>query len=167
MRNTPSHVRSTAASPGPPCTPSALARAASVAALSLLLAACASDSAPDALPSGASSVPSSNAASNGATDTATGNASSSPTDDVTRLAVAVTEGRVNPPVRRVKLSVGDRVRMRVVADVADEVHVHGADKSVKIEPGIPAVVRFSMTEPGVYEVELEDAALPLVQLEVR
>ena len=56
----------------------------------------------------------------------------------------VADGRVLPSVRRIKVSVGDKVRLRVTADVSDEVHVNGVDKSVEVAPGQPANVGFTV-----------------------
>jgi heme/copper-type cytochrome/quinol oxidase subunit 2 len=83
------------------------------------------------------------------------------------IDVTVTDGDVEPPLRRVEVAVGEPVRLRVTADVADEVHIHGIDMSADVAPGEPAVVTFSMPVPGVYDIELEEAGRPLVQLEVR
>lgn len=67
--------------------------------------------------------------------------------------------------RRVKVPLGSDVRLEVTADQADEVHLHGYDRKVDIEPGTPAVLEFQAANPGVFEVELE-AALKLVELQV-
>jgi len=55
----------------------------------------------------------------------------------------------------------------VTADRADEVHVHGYDRMVDVEPGKPAVLEFTANLPGVFEVELEEASLKLVELQVQ
>ena len=147
-----------------------LARVGAGSVAAALLAACAAGSGTDAEPSSDTSGPTTSAVSDDATSptsSGTDGTTGDPVEGVTRLSVTVVDGKVSPPLRRVKLSVGDTVRMRVTADVADEVHVHGVDKSVGLEPGTPTVVRFTVTEPGVFEVELEDAGLALVQLEVR
>jgi ferric-dicitrate binding protein FerR (iron transport regulator) len=68
--------------------------------------------------------------------------------------------------RRVKVPLGSDVRLEVTADQADEVHLHGYDRKVDIEPGTPAVLDFQADTPGVFEVELEEAALKLVELQV-
>ena len=55
----------------------------------------------------------------------------------------------------------------IVADVTDEVHVHGYDLLATVTPDGPAVIEFAATIPGVFEVELEGAHLELLLLEVR
>ena len=59
-----------------------------------------------------------------------------------------------------------KVRLEVTADRADEVHLHGYDRKVDISPGKPAVLEFTADVPGVFEVELEEAGLKLVELQV-
>ncbi len=54
----------------------------------------------------------------------------------------------------------------VSSDVVDEVHLHGYDKSVDVTPGTPARLAFVASLPGRFEVELEDRALQIADLEV-
>ena len=61
---------------------------------------------------------------------------------------------------------GERVRLVVEADVSDEVHVHGYDLLADVSPSEPAVIVFRADAPGVFEVELEGAGLPLLELTV-
>ena len=74
---------------------------------------------------------------------------------------------MSPPTHRVKIEAGQRVRLLVISDTADEVHVHGYDRKVDAQPGSQAVVEFVADQSGLFEVELEDAGLQLVQLAVR
>ncbi|MFP5320805.1 MAG: hypothetical protein ACLGIC_03060 [Acidimicrobiia bacterium] len=67
---------------------------------------------------------------------------------------------------RQPVSVGDTVALVITSDVADEVHVHGYDLYADLVPGEAAVVEFTADIPGVFEVELHDARVPLVELEV-
>jgi hypothetical protein len=70
-------------------------------------------------------------------------------------------------VRRERVQSGETVVLRVVADVADEVHLHGYDRTANVAPGKPAQIRFTADITGVYEVELEQRKQPLLMLEVR
>jgi hypothetical protein len=83
------------------------------------------------------------------------------------IQVRVAGGKVETAERRVTVSRGDRVRVQVESDQADEVHVHGFDLSKQVGPGKPATVEFTANLPGVWEVELEDAKRKLFDLEVR
>jgi len=66
----------------------------------------------------------------------------------------------------IAVAVGDTVALVITADRADEVHVHGYDLTADLSPGEPATITFEATVPGVWEVELHDAGLPLAELEV-
>jgi len=82
------------------------------------------------------------------------------------VQIAVAGTKVQTAERRVKVPLDAKVRLEVTADRADEVHLHGYDRKVDIEPGKPAVLEFTADVPGVFEVELEEAGLKLVELQV-
>lgn len=68
---------------------------------------------------------------------------------------------------RVRVTKGETIRLAVTSDVADEIHVHGYDRSQEVGPGQPVRMRFKADLEGVFEVELEERAIPIAQLEVR
>lgn len=84
----------------------------------------------------------------------------------TVIEVTVTGGSVDGGVVRTKVPVGENVTIRVTADSADEVHVHGYDLYADVAPGTAAEITFTADIPGVFEVELEGSGLQLVRLEV-
>lgn len=67
---------------------------------------------------------------------------------------------------RIAVPRGATVRIAVVLDAADEVHVHGYDVSVDVVPGVTATLEFVADIPGIFEVELEEAHSLLVELAV-
>ncbi len=67
---------------------------------------------------------------------------------------------------RVEVALGEMVTLVVTSDTADEVHVHGYDLYLDLEPGVSAQLEFVADVPGIFEVELEDARLLLTDLEV-
>lgn len=69
-------------------------------------------------------------------------------------------------IQRLEARKGERVRIVVRADVADEVHLHGYDLMVDVAPGAPAQLVFTADLTGAFELELEDAKLSLAELEV-
>jgi hypothetical protein len=85
----------------------------------------------------------------------------------TLIEAKVTGSRVETASRRVRVDRGERVRIRVQADRNEEVHVHGYDLSQDVAPGKPATIEFTADAPGVFEVELEQAALRLFELQVQ
>ena len=85
----------------------------------------------------------------------------------TLIEARVTGGEVDTASRRVRVSRGETVRIEVESDHAEEVHVHGYDLKEDVAPGKPAVIEFTADAPGVFEVELEEAALKLFELQVQ
>ncbi|MGY1780721.1 hypothetical protein [Geodermatophilus sp. SYSU D01036] len=89
-----------------------------------------------------------------------------PTPAGRALAVAVAGGRVTGDTGRVPVPLGERVTLTVTGDVADEVHVHGYDRTAELAPGAPATVQFTADVPGVFEVELHGTGTVLLSLQV-
>lgn len=83
------------------------------------------------------------------------------------ITVVVAGGKVVGGFRREKLKQGESIVLRVTSDTADEVHVHGYDKKVDVAAGGTAAISFTPDIPGVFEVELEERKLTLLELEVR
>ena len=84
----------------------------------------------------------------------------------TVIEVTVAGGSVDVVPGEPAVGLGDEVVLRVSADVVDEVHVHGYDRAAAVVPGEVAELRFVADLPGVWEVELEEAGLELLQLQV-
>lgn len=100
-----------------------------------------------------------------ATTTITVEGEPEPSDADQVIEVTVTDGVVEGG-GRTNVSLGDSVTIRVTSDVADHIHLHGYDVLADIAAGEPAELTFDATIPGVFEVELEDARLPLLELEI-
>ena len=81
------------------------------------------------------------------------------------IEVAVVGDRVENGGRH-EVAVGDTVALVITSDVDDEIHVHGYDLYADIGPAGPATVLVEATIPGVWEVELHDSGLLLVELAV-
>ena len=134
-----------------------------LAAAVVALAGCGTDPEPSGEPTADPTTPSTSAS-----------ASSTPSPRSTLPAgvdllvrITVRDGEVTTADPRVKVEQGSVVQLRVDSDVADEVHLHGYDKSVDVEPGHIARLTFTASAPGVFEVELESRELRLVQLQVQ
>ena len=85
----------------------------------------------------------------------------------TVIEAKVAGSTVETASRRVRIDLGEKVRIRVEADRNEEVHLHGYDLSREVAPGRPAVLDFTADAPGVFEVELEQARLKLFELQVQ
>jgi FtsP/CotA-like multicopper oxidase with cupredoxin domain len=83
------------------------------------------------------------------------------------VQATVTGSNVQTASRRVRVEIGEKVRIRVQADRGEEVHVHGYDLKADVAPGRPAVLDFTADVPGVFEVELEQSQLELFELQVQ
>ena len=92
-------------------------------------------------------------------------ASEPPAPETVDVELVVQDGHV-PSVRRIEIARGADVRLRVRADVEDEVHVHGYDLMRDVAPGRPAVISFRASVPGRFEVELEERKELLAELVV-
>jgi len=106
------------------------------------------------------------AASGTQASTELGNEAATPPEGHT-LRVEVADGRVAEQSGSTEVPLGEQVSLRVECDTADEVHVHGYDAAAPCAPASAAVVEFTADIPGVFEVELENAGLPLLDLTVR
>lgn len=123
---------------------------------------------PDDSTDGASPTPSTPAPTGSPSATASPTAESpslSPEPERTLVEVVYRNGAVQGPTTR-QVTQGDDVRLVVRADVTDHVHLHGYDLMADVAPGAPARIDFVADAAGVYEVELEDAGTPLIELEI-
>jgi FtsP/CotA-like multicopper oxidase with cupredoxin domain len=107
------------------------------------------------------------------TSTTTGDSTSSQATTTTAgfsgvlIEATVTGDKVETASRRIRIDRGQKVRIRVQADRAEEVHLHGYDLSADVAPGRPVVIDFTADAPGVFEVGLEQAHLRLFELQVQ
>lgn len=85
----------------------------------------------------------------------------------TEVRITVSDGTASGDTGRHDISVGEVISIVVSADVADHVHVHGYDLTAPVGPDEDATIMFATDVPGVFEVELEEAGLPLTELLVR
>jgi hypothetical protein len=95
--------------------------------------------------------------------------------DAVEVEVEVEEGRIELQVEeqrqqvpgRVVVNQGEPVSIKLEADSAAEVHVHGYDLFVNVLEGGERTIQFPASAPGVFEVELEDTHQLIFELEVR
>ena len=93
-------------------------------------------------------------------------AATRPPDGATTFEITDADGDVSGGGRQ-RVEVGDRVRLLITADVSDHVHVHVYDLLEDVTPGQPVEIEFVADIPGVVDVELEDAQLTLLELEIQ
>jgi hypothetical protein len=81
--------------------------------------------------------------------------------------VRVVGGKPQGGLQTLTFRKGDRIRLRVVSDVADEIHVHGYDLKKDVPKGGSVEFSFPARIEGVFEIELENAGVQIANLEVR
>jgi hypothetical protein len=81
------------------------------------------------------------------------------------IDVVVTDDGVDAE-ERYDVPLGEEVTVTVTSTFADEVHVHSYDLFAPLEPDVPGRITFVADVPGVFEVELENAGVPLFELVV-
>jgi hypothetical protein len=73
----------------------------------------------------------------------------------------------NPSFERtIQVGLNTPVQIQVTADRTEEAHLHGYDLTADLEPGVPGVIDFVASTPGLFLLELEGSHLLLAQLEV-
>ena len=87
-------------------------------------------------------------------------------DGARRVVVVHAGGAVQGGVADWAVPVGSPVELVVASDVADEVHVHGYERRAFVTAGASVTLRFVADVPGVVDVELEGAGVPLARLTV-
>ncbi len=87
-------------------------------------------------------------------------------EDIETIEVTIADGEVSPPFDTYEVAQGADVRIEVMSDIADELHLHGYDLELEVEPGELAVLEFTADIEGEFELDTHDLGLPLLQLEV-
>ncbi|MGI8518546.1 MAG: hypothetical protein ACR2ME_09445 [Acidimicrobiia bacterium] len=80
--------------------------------------------------------------------------------------IRVEGGEKTKGLDTLSVQAGEHVVFDVIADVDDEVHVHGYDFHFAVTPGETTRVEFTAESTGIFEVELEEAVIHLVDIEV-
>lgn len=80
--------------------------------------------------------------------------------------VVVKNGKPVGGVRSLVYKKGDRVRFQVDSDIADEIHVHSYDIMKDVKAGGSVRFDFPATIEGIFEAELEDRGVQILELTV-
>lgn len=83
-----------------------------------------------------------------------------------QLTLVVSGKDVTGDTGTVDVKLGEPIHLTVTSDVADEVHVHGADVSADVDAGGTVELDFVQNAPGRFEIELEGAKRTLTRLQV-
>ena len=82
------------------------------------------------------------------------------------IRVLIKGGKPVGGIQRATVKKGQKVAIVVHSDVADEVHVHGYDLHKDVDPGGTVRIVFPATITGVFEAELEDRKLQIIEFTV-
>jgi hypothetical protein len=83
------------------------------------------------------------------------------------IMITVKGGKPVGGITRVTVPKGEAVDLIVQSDVADEVHVHGYDLHKDVKPGGAVAITFKANITGVFEAELENRKLQILELTVK
>lgn len=82
------------------------------------------------------------------------------------IDVDFSSGEVSVTDARPSVALGSVVDVVVTSDVDEELHIHGYDLMMEIAAGETRTVRFTADIPGIFEVEFEQSATPVLDLTV-
>lgn len=80
--------------------------------------------------------------------------------------IVVKDGLPEGGVAELDYTTGDQIQFTVESDVAEGIHVHGYDIEQEIEAGGKSSFDFQAELEGVFEIELENSAVPIAELTV-
>ena len=100
------------------------------------------------------------------TTKATTTAKTTTTAGPVTIRVLIKGGKPVGGIQRATVKKGQKVAIVVHSDVADEVHVHGYDLHKDVDAGGTARIVFPATITGVFEAELEDRKLQIIEFTV-
>lgn len=80
--------------------------------------------------------------------------------------IVVRNGKPVGGVAELSFKAGEDVRFKVTSDVSDELHLHGYDISKEIEAGGSVTFDFPAEIEGIFELELEQRAVPIAELQI-
>jgi plastocyanin len=63
--------------------------------------------------------------------------------------------------------VGEAITIKFLADVSDEIHIHGINKKIDLEAGKEGTITFTVEKSGRFEYELEGARAELGVIEIQ
>ena len=90
-----------------------------------------------------------------------------PIEDVFTVKYELREGSLVAGPKRVSVVQGAAIRIVAVSDAADELHLHGYDLTLDLQPDVPAELRFVAEHSGRFELELHHNHLTLGAIEVQ
>jgi len=82
------------------------------------------------------------------------------------VVVHVVNGQPQGGIQKITVNKGQRVRFKVVSDVADEIHVHGYNFHKDVKKGGSVSFSFPASIEGIFDIELESRSEQIASLQV-
>jgi hypothetical protein len=83
-----------------------------------------------------------------------------------KVALEAKGGKAAGGIKVVRLKRDDQVSLSIVSDRADEVHVHGYDLRLELEPHQPGTLQFVARRTGRFAIELHKGSAEIGVLEI-
>lgn len=103
-------------------------------------------------------------------DATTAAQTDSATTATTTTATTTTAAPAEPPMlragRTLRFRKGELIRFRFRNAAADELHIHGYDRTYELQAGVTRTIAFKATIDGIFEVELHHSGAPAGRLRV-
>ena len=81
--------------------------------------------------------------------------------------IVVKNGQPEGGVAELEYTTGDQIQFTVESDIDEGIHVHGYDIEEEVKAGGKVSFDFAAELEGVFEIELENSAVPIAELTVR
>lgn len=81
-------------------------------------------------------------------------------------AIEIRDGQPVGGVAEIEVARGDAIRVSVSSDADHEIHLHGYDVSQEVGAGDSVEFNVPADIEGVFELEIEDAAVPIAEISV-
>jgi len=73
--------------------------------------------------------------------------------ELQRFAITIKNRKVEPAQKLIRVTRGDAVELEFSTDEEAELHLHGYDRLIKVEPATTAVLRLDATIAGRFPIE--------------
>jgi uncharacterized cupredoxin-like copper-binding protein len=83
------------------------------------------------------------------------------------FAYQIQDGHVLSGPETIKITEGETIIITASSNANDELHLHGYDKEVLLEPNKPATITFTANKTGRFELELHKSDKVIATLEVQ
>jgi hypothetical protein len=86
---------------------------------------------------------------------------------IRRIDISVKGKKVTPQPTMVNIAVGESLTVSVTSDHDNTLHAHGFDIEAPVKAGRRLDITVRGAQPGVYDIELHNPELRLLQVAVR